>query len=273
MPLDMYQEANRDRWDEKVPFHLTATSFYDIPGFIGGGIALPSLEVQELGDVKGKTLLHLQCHIGLDTLSWARLGAEVTGIDFSGPAVAAAEQLSLDSGVPGRFVLAELYESPDILKERFDIVYTGVGALCWLPNIRDWAGVVSAFLNPAGVFYMLEFHPVLWALDDERGDAELVLKYPYFEAADPNRWDDPADYANPAARLQHSVSYEWNHSLGEIVTALVEAGLIIEFVNEHQFSNVANLPGMVQGSDGWWRLQNRPERLPLMYSLKARKPA
>ena len=270
MPMDKYREANRASWDERVPYHMASKTTYDVPGFIAGGNALDPLETQELGDVAGTRLLHLQCHFGLDTLSWARLGADVTGVDFSEPAIAAAQQLSRDSGVPGRFIVSELYDTPKVLQERFDIVYTGVGALCWLPDVRGWARVVSQFLSPGGAFYILEFHPVLATLDDERGDTELVIKYPYFELPEPHLFEGSGTYADPTAQIAQRRTFEWNHGLGETVTALIEAGLTIEFVHEHRkCKDVPMLPFMERGDDGWWRLPDGAERLPCMFSIRA----
>lgn len=270
--MDEYRRANRDSWDESVPIHV-GSDLYDVDGFVGGGNALHPLEIEEMGDVRGQTLLHLQCHIGTDTLSWARLGARVTGIDFSQPAIDAASALSERSGLAGRFVLAELYDAPSVLNEQFDIVYTGIGALNWLPDIRRWAKVVAQSVKPGGVFYMHEFHPILATVDDEREDDELRIVRHYFEQKQPLRWDTTDDYADDAARIENSVTYEWNHAIGETVTALIEAGLTLEFLHEQTDTPISMLRSCRRRGDGWWRLADAPERLPMMYSLRARKPA
>ncbi len=181
--MDEFRRANRENWDDRVAIHWGPDG-YDAPGFIADPSRISATVETDrhvLGDVAGKRLLHLQCHFGKDTLSWARLGAEVTGIDFSPKAIAAARRLAADSGTAGRFVESELYAAPSVLDERFDIVYTGVGALNWLPDIRGWAGVVDHFLAPGSTFYMREGHPVLWSIDDERDDELLVVGHPYFE--------------------------------------------------------------------------------------------
>ena len=270
MPLDKHRSANRASWDERVSIHV-GSEFYDVAAFKEGKSSLKPVDVEALGDVRGRSLLHLQCHFGLDTLSWARLGATVTGIDFSPRAVEAARALSRETGIPGRFIECELYEAPIVLDERFDIVYTGLGALCWLPDIRRWAEVVAHFLKPAGTFYIREGHPVLWSLGEVGTKGVLEITQPYFEVVEPIRWEDDRDYADPEASLENRVTYEWNHGLGEIVTSLVGAGLRIEFVREHQECDWQPLPQMVRGADGFWRLPERPERLPLMYSIRAVK--
>jgi SAM-dependent methyltransferase len=220
----------------------------------------------------GKRLLHLQCHFGIDTLSWARLGADVTGVDFSERAIVAARRLSGESGVPGRFLVAELYDSPNVLRERFDVVYTGVGAINWLPDIAGWAEVVSGFLEEGGTFLMREAHPVLQALDWQEADTDLVIRYPYFETARPTRWEEPNTYAGEGV-LDHPVHYEWNHGLGEVVTALLGAGLELRSLEEHRFLEWQGTPHMVLGTDGLWRLPAGQEDLvPLMYTVVATRP-
>jgi len=206
----------------------------------------------------------------MDTLALARLGAAVTGVDFSPRAIASAIELAARTGLAARFVEADLYATPRVLQETFDIVYTGGGALCWLPDIRGWGEVVSRMLRPGGTFYVREAHPLLWSLEDERDDAQLVIGRPYFEVEQPTRWDAAAawDKEQPDVVIPH---YEWSHGLGEIVGALLEAGLTIEALREHQTCLWQALPFMVEGEDGWWRLPDRPERLPLMYSIRARK--
>ena len=271
MPLDKFRAANRANWDDRVPIHLKAKTVYDIDGFIADPERIsPTVEFDrhQLGDVTGKSLLHLQCHIGHDTLSWARLGATVTGVDFSEPAIAAARDVSLRSGTPGRFVLAELYDSPAALPEQFDIVYTGVGALIWLPNIAEWARVVAKFVRPGGAFYIREAHPIAWALDYERTDGELVIALPYFEGP-PHRSDGDVTYVEVAHKLEHTTQYEWNLGLGEIIAALLDAGFRLDALQEYRFLEWQAMPSMVQGDDGMWCLPDRPERLPLMYSLRA----
>ena len=231
-----------------------------------------------MGDVRGLSLLHLQCHFGLDTLSWARLGARVTGVDFSPPAIEMARGLARQSGTDARFV-SELYDSPAVLDEQFDVVYTGIGALNWLPDIAGWVRVVAGFLRPGGRLYLVEGHPMLWALEDGRDDGRLVVSATYFETAEPNRWADGVDYADPSATLQNSVTYEWNHGLGEIVTALIEAGMAIAWLHEHQTVYWKALPHMTaaSGSADWdardvWGLPGEQrESLPLMYSILARR--
>jgi SAM-dependent methyltransferase len=273
MTLDEYRRANRDNWDDRVPIHWDSP-VYDTAGFIADPGRLSTevaFDAPYVGEVAGKRLLHLQCHMGKDTLSWARLGAEVTGVDFSEPAIAAARRLSVESGTPGRFLVAELYDAPRRLPETFDVVYTGVGALNWLPDIARWGEVVAGFLAPGGLLYIREGHPVLFGLD-WREDEALVVRYPYFQTADPVPDDDPSTYAGPGT-VRHSRTYEWNHGLAEVITALLDAGLALTSLREHRELAWQGLPQMARGEDGLWRLPERQRDLvPAMFSLTARRP-
>lgn len=273
---DRYFEGNRANWDERVPIHLASKS-YDLTGFLRGEKQLTRIERAEMGDVRGKRLLHLQCHFGMDTLNWARLGAEVTGLDISPAAIEAATRLATYAEIPGtRFVAANVYDAPEALGgETFDIVYTGIGALNWLPDIEAWAQVVAACLVPGGRFYILECHPVLWSLDNEREDQALILKYPYFETAEPGYVaDDAQTYTDGPPLTESPVSYEWNHGVGEIIDALLRAGLRLDFVHEHRDVPWQALPWLVPGDDPrTWVMPEGRERVPLTFSLGATKPA
>ncbi len=199
-----WSEANRRWWDERVPIHL-ASDFYDVEGFRAGRSSLLDFEVAELGPVSGRSLVHLQCHVGLDTLSWARLGALVTGLDFSAPAVKAARELASSIGQPATFVAGDVYQAPALLRERYDIVYTGKGALCWLPDLEAWADVVVTLLRPGGALYVLEFHP----FTDVFGDEDLTVGTRYFHTSQPLVWDTPGSYVDREAATTHNRTNEW----------------------------------------------------------------
>jgi SAM-dependent methyltransferase len=272
MPLDHYRETNRANWDSRVDSHY-ASELYGAGKFIADPAHIGSVvrfDADKVPDVKGKRLLHLQCHIGTDTLGWARLGAEVTGVDFSEKSIEAARRLSDKCGTPGRFVLSELYDAPTALPEQFDIVYTGVGAICWLPDIEGWAKVVASFLDEGGIFYMREGHPIMWALDDERDDDELVLKYPYFEQAEPLLFSEETTYAGDGV-LSSPNTYDWNHGVAEVLQALIDAGLRIDQVEEYDALEWEAGAVNQLGEDGQFRLATGRERLPLMWSLLATK--
>lgn len=277
-----YYDSNRARWDESVPIHA-ASEGYDLAGFLKGEKTLYALEMDEVGDVRGKALLHLQCHFGMDTLNWGRLGARVTGLDFSAAAVDRARELAAQVGIEdATFVQANVYDAPDVLRQQFDIVYTGIGALCWLPDIRGWAHVVSKLLKPGGFLYVYEGHPMLWALDDERDDRELVVHSAYFETEHPAEWIGDTTYVD-GPPLKNVHSFEWNHGLGEIVSALIDAGLRLDFLHEHREVAWQALPWLVR-TDGdssakgyarrtaWQLPAEQRDLCPLMYSLKATKP-
>ncbi len=270
--MDEYFAANRRHWDEVVPIHV-ASDEYDVAAFKAGQTKLKPVELQELGDVRGKTLLHLQCHFGLDTLSWAREGAVVTGIDFSEPALEAARALAAETGIDARFLLSNVYELPNRLDEQFDVVFTSYGALCWLPDIRGWARVAAHFVRPGGTFYLVEFHPMAGIFDDQPGVTELRVRYPYFALANPMRFDDDGTYAGRAAKLEHRTRYEWPHPVSEVVTALIDAGLRIEFLHEFPFTTFPQLPFMVRTGDKTYRLPEHDGSIPLLYSIKATKPS
>ena len=273
---DRYFEGNRANWDERVPIHV-ASQGYDLPGFLAGEKHLTRIEREEMGDVRGKRLLHLQCHFGMDTLNWARLGATVTGLDLSGVAIEAARDLATRAGIEGsRFIEANVYDAPQALGgETFDIVYTGIGALNWLPDIKAWAGSVAACVAPGGAFYLFECHPMLWTLDNERADPAFIVKYPYFETVEPGFVAaDAQTYTDGPLLTESPVSYEWNHGLGETIDALLQAGLHLDFVHEHREVPWQALPWMVPGDDPrTYVLPEGRDRVPLMYSLRASKPA
>jgi SAM-dependent methyltransferase len=277
--LRRYFATNYARWDESVPIHA-ASQGYDMDGFLRGEKSLYQVEMDEVGDVTGKTLLHLQCHFGMDTLNWARLGATVTGLDFSEAAVRQARALADQIGVrTATFVESNVYDAPAVLTGEFDIVYTGIGALNWLPDIRGWARVAAGFVAQGGFLYLYEAHPMLWALDDERTDGELVVSRPYFETAAPTEWSGEMTYVD-GPPLKNTTSFEWNHGLGEIVTALIDAGLTPEFVHEHKEIAWQALPWMISAGsapagsrharrDAWQLPPHQRDFVPLMYSIKA----
>lgn len=276
--LDRYREANRARWDETVAIHA-ASEFYGVDRFLAGESTLLPLDIEEVGEVAGKSLLHPQCHFGLDTLSWARMGADVVGVDFAPSAVETAREIAQRADLKAEFVESELYASPEILAQRlgtFDIVYVNLGALCWLPDVAGWARVCAGFLRRGGMLYVRDVHPMAQALDDESVPGELRLLYPYFETTQPQHWVGGEDYADDSASLQHHDSFEWNHSLGEIATAVIDAGLQLEFLHEQDWTVYKALPWLVAAERGIWRLPDRDgdadRRLPLMFSLRARKP-
>jgi len=271
--------VNRARWDESVPIHV-ASRGYDMEGFLRGEKSLCPVELAEVGDVRGKTLLHLQCHFGMDTLNWARLGATVTGLDFSAPAIEQARALAERVGVrDATFVQSNVYDARAAVGREFDVVYTAVGALCWLPDVRGWAQVAASLVAPGGFVYVYDTHPVLGALAYERDDHALVLSEPYFETKEPSQFDSPCTYVD-GPELTNRRTLEWNHGLGEIVTAVIDAGLRVDFVHEHREVPWQALPWMVasdEAPDGsryarrsMWRLPDAQRELaPLMFSLRA----
>jgi SAM-dependent methyltransferase len=261
---DDWRAVNRALWDERVPIHA-ASAFYDVDGFLAGSSTLRSFELEEVGDIAGLSLLHAQCHFGLDTLSWARRGARVTGLDFSTPAIAAARKLAAAADLDAEFVEADVYDAVDAVgARRFDVVYTGLGALNWLPDVQRWARVMATLVAPGGRFYLAEFHPFAAVFADD----DLTVAYPYFHA-EPFVWDEPGTYTDRDAQTVHNRSIEWNHGLGAVISALVAAGLDVQFVHEHDHTLFARWPFLERAGDGTYRLPSGTPSLPLMYSLLA----
>ena len=270
-----YTELNRANWDERVPAHV-ASPDYHVADFVQDRAFLSRVvrfDLPLLGDISGLRGVHLQCHIGTDTISLARLGASMTGLDFSPPAVEQARQLAARTGADAAFVQSDVYDAVDVLGAGgFDLVFTGIGALCWLPSIRRWAGVVAALLRPGGRLFIREGHPMLWALDETRDDGLLVVDVTYFERTEHDVWEEGGTYVQTDATFAHNTSLTWNHGLGEIVTALLEAGMTITGLTEHDSVPWEALPGQMERlGNGEWRLADRPWRLPHSYTLQAVK--
>ncbi|MCW2505744.1 MAG: methyltransferase family protein [Actinomycetia bacterium] len=274
--MDDYREINKANWDERAPLHAASAEyglarFADDPEFISDVVRF---DLPRLGEVAGLRGVHLQCHIGTDTISLSRLGASMTGLDFSPVALAEARRLAESAGAEVPFVEGDVYDAPALLgREGFDLVFTGVGAIGWLPDIRRWAGVVAALLRPGGRLFIREGHPMLWALDDVRTDGLLAVEYPYFERAEPLVWTDDGTYVTVDKPLVNSTTHEWNHGLGEIITALLGEGLVLTGLTEHDSLPWQPFPGqMTDIGGGEWRLTDRPWRLPHSYTLTAVKP-
>lgn len=227
-----------------------------------------------LGDVSGLDAVHLQCHIGTDTVSLARLGARMTGLDFSSTSLTQARQLAARTGSDVTFVEADVEDAVTVLgAECFDLVYTGIGALCWLPSITRWAAVVEQLLRPGGRLFLRDGHPMLWSLADPRPDGLLVVEYPYFEQSTPTVFDDAGTYVTTDAVFAKTQTYEWNHGLGEIVTALLHRGMQLTGLVEHDSVPWDALPGMTQAlPNGEYQLAERPERLAASFTVQAVKP-
>ena len=274
MPVDdNHYATNRAWWDERAPAHASSPD-YAVPELIADPTRLSDVvrfDLPRLGDINGQRGIHLQCHIGTDTISLDRLGAAMTGLDFSPESIATARRIAVEAGADVTFVQADVYSAADAVGGGFDFVYTGVGALCWLPDIRRWAQTVAGLLRVGGGLFLREYHPMMWAVDETRMDA-LVLGYPYFEQPEPDTFEDPGTYVDTPITFGHNESRSWNHGLGEIVSAVLEAGMELTMLVEHDSAANEALPGrMRRERDGEWRLTEHPERLPLSYTLQAVK--
>jgi SAM-dependent methyltransferase len=265
------RRVNRARWDELARLHVRSP-FYGVDAFRAGGDALDPIVAAEIGQVAGLRLVHLQCHFGLDTLCLARRGAAVTGLDFAPAAIAEARGLAAETGIAARFVESDVYDAPRALGERFDMAFVSWGALNWLPDIAAWARVVADVLAPGGRLYFAEGHPSLYMLEQADAAGPIVPTYDYFQGAAPLVSHSDRSYSGDPDTLANTTMHEWIHPLGAVVTALIAAGLTLEWLHEHAALPWQGLPCMVGGDDGLYRLPPDHPRLPLAYSLSARAP-
>ena len=266
--------ANRANWDERAPAHA-ASPDYGVERFLADSAYLSDVvrfDLPRLGSVQGLRGLHLQCHIGTDTLSLTRLGATMTGVDFSPSALAEARSLAERAGTPITYHQADVYDAVAVAgAAAYDFVFTGIGSLCWLPAIRRWADVVAGLLVPGGRLFLREGHPMLWSLAEPGVDRRLTVELPYFEQTEPVRWDGAGTYVATDTPFVQTVSYEWNHGVGEIISALLGAGFTLTAFEEHDSVPWDALPGLMTADErGEFRLTERPERLPASYTLQAR---
>lgn len=265
--MDEYLEANRKNWDDRVPIHVRS-EFYDVPGWLADERGpLPS-ELALVGDVTGKSLLQLQCHFGMETLQWARAGAIVTGLDFSQAAIDAARELATKAGLDTKstFVCSDVYEATEALRgQRFDVVYVTIGALCWLPDVRAWAKVVASALEPGGQFYLFEVHPFSACIDDDG----MQVTYDYFQDSNaPMVIDDGTTYTDGGS-IAHTTTFEWIHSLADIIQSLIDEGLVIDTLLEHDWTVFQQFPWLEKDADGIFQIPSGRPRIPLTFTLHA----
>ncbi len=262
------EALNLKHWDKIAPVHYNA--YYIKPLFEPDGITLDDIQINEIGDISGKNMLHLQCHIGTDTLSLARLGAKVTGVDFSEKSIELAHKLSKETGIKATFIHSNIYDLKDKLTEKFDYVYTSQGVLCWLKDIEEWGRIVASYLKPGGTFYIMDSHPIKQVFDDENVEG-LSVKYPYSSNNEPLLWEgEHPDYADKTFVVKSSTS-EWFWTVSDIINSLINAGMQIEFFNEYNKLFYKGFPWMVEDEDGWWILPDFEDKLPLTFTLKATK--
>lgn len=259
-----YIVANKKWWNNVAPIHLRS-KLYNLEEFKKGKNSLVSIEKDEIGDVTGKSLLHLLCHFGMDTLSWARLEARATGVDLSDKSIKLAKKLSKEINIPANFICSDVYELPKVLDKKFDIIFASYGVLCWLPNIKRWAKIVNHFLKKDGMFYIAELHPFTNILS-----YDFKLYQDYFDKG-PFEDDSDGTYADWNAKIK-GTTFLWNHTIGDVINALTSQGLKIEFVHEFPFSMYDQFPGfMKQNKKGQYVFKKRDIQIPLLFSLKATK--
>jgi SAM-dependent methyltransferase len=259
-----YQSINRKLWNDKTGVHLES-EFYDLPGFKAGKSSLNDIELEQLGDIRGKKLLHLQCHFGQDTLSLARKGAEVTGVDLSDKAIEAAQGLAEELEIPARFVTGDVLEADLLLEgEQFDIIFSSYGTIGWLPEIKTWGRVIYNLLRPGGVFHFVEFHPFIWLFDEQFGK----IVYPYFNRG-PIIEEIEGSYADRDAPIKNE-SCSWAHSLADVFTALREPGLDIVSFREFDYSPYDCFPKAVKTERGY-QVKGMEGMIPMVFALEAVK--
>lgn len=260
------EKANQKFWDEVAPVHKNS---YDIKGLFEKKSLLNSIQMEELGDISGKKVLHLQCHIGTDTLSIALMGADVTGVDFSEESVNIARMLSNDTGIDARFIHSNIYDLKNVLNEDFDIVYTSEGVLCWLKDLKEWGKIISHYLKPGGFFYIEEGHPFLQIFNNEVEG--LIVSNDYFCNGEPVKWESECQDYSDENYIVKNPTHEWTWKISDIINALTDAGLCLEFIHEHNRMFYKAMPSMKKHEDGYWYLPGYENKIPLVFTIKAKK--
>jgi ubiquinone/menaquinone biosynthesis C-methylase UbiE len=259
-----YKEINRKSWNQRVDVHMDS-EFYDMKGFLSGKSSLNSIELELLGDIRGKEILHLQCHFGQDTISLARKGAIATGVDLSDKAIKKAKELASQCGVKASFIQCDLYDLPNHLDRQFDIVFTSYGTIGWLPDLDKWAGIVSRYLKPKGKFVFVEFHPVVWMFDDDFKEIE----FNYFNSGSIIE-NEEGTYADKKANISPQ-SIVWNHSLSEVVNSLIKCGLTINSLDEYDYSPYNCFKHTVEFSPKKFRIKHLENKIPMIFAIEATK--
>lgn len=262
--MTTYLDHNRDSWNKRTSHHLES-EFYDLPGFLAGKNSLQAPELALLGDVSGKRILHLQCHFGQDTLSLARMGAQVTGVDLSDAAITAARELNTKLGLDARFINCDLFSLPEHLDETFDIVFTSYGTIGWLPDINQWASIVNRFLKPGGQFVFAEFHPAVWMFDDDF----QKISYRYFHS-EPIIEEMTGTYTDREADIK-GTEVSWNHGLAEVIQSLLNQGLTLRDFQEYDYSPYDCFGHTTQVGERQWRIKHLDDKIPMMYTLLMEK--
>ena len=261
---DNYFKENKNLWNQRTAVHKDS-AFYDLAGFKAGVNALSPIELNEIGDVKERSLLHLQCHFGMDTLSLSRMGAKCVGVDLSDEAIKLAEEINDELKLDAKFICCNVYDTSKYVKEQFDIVFTSYGVISWLPDLVPWANMIAEKLKPGGFFYMAEFHPVVWMFDEEF----THIKY-YYNNREVIVTENEGTYTDRNADIKGK-EYSWNHSISEVLNALIDAGLEIECFNEHMYSPFPCFRNVVETENGKWHVKGMEGKIPMVYSLRARK--
>lgn len=259
-----YIKINRKLWNDKVPYHLKS-AMYNLAGFKKGKSSLNKIEKSQLGDIKGKKILHLQCHFGMGSLSLARLGAIVTGVDFSDKAINTAMNLSRELKLKADFICSDIYNLKKHLHKKFDMVFSSYGTIYWLPDLAKWAGIISHFLKKRGEFHFVEFHPFIFMLDDDFKN----IFYDYFNNGEIIE-EVRGTYADRNAPIKN-LSVSWNHSMGEILSALIKSGLSIKSFKEYDYSPYDCFNNMVKTKKGNYMIKGLEKKIPLLFSIKAVK--
>ncbi len=258
-------QKNQQLWDQWTRIHVES-DFYDLPSFLAGNNTLNEIEEQEMGDIENSSVLHLQCHFGMDTISLAKMGAEVTGVDISEVAINRARELTDQLKFDIEFILSDVYAVKKRIRKKFDLVFASYGIISWLPDLHKWADIISWCLKPGGRFYLVDFHPILWMLDDQLS----LVQYPYDSAGSALCFKNVSSYAEPELPLQNQ-EFNWHHGVGTLVNALIKSSLHIEFLNEHFYSPYRIFPDMIEIGEKRWIHKKLKHDIPYLFSISAKK--
>ena len=270
--MDDYASTNRANWDDRVPIHLSSTQAYNVDAFVTDAAMISrtvQFDSERLPDLAGQRIIHLMCHLGLDTLSFARLGADATGLDFSGESVAVGRDAASRAGLDVEFVQSDVYAARGAVEGDFDIVYMSYGVLNWLPDMKRLGGVVRSLLKQGGLFHLTEHHPMAMAMDIPSDRDNLTVGYPYFDSGEPEISDNETSYISGEGKIAHPTTYQWQHSLSDVVSGLIDSNLRLITLREFPFGTFPSGHPLSQRPDGYWHYAERPEFAPLMFTVQA----